>query len=306
MAIPYYQQIMLPLLRRLLDEKPHAVGALIKALSEEFNLSNDEKKKLLKSGKQEVFNNRVGWARTYLKKAGLIKSTGWGVVCITEKGKALLANNLSKIDVKMLLEYPEFRDFIKAKPKKQDGVRFTSNEEKGTPKEILESVVEQLNNSLEKDILTSLNNVSPSRFEHIVIDLLVGMGYGGSHEDAARAIGGPGDEGLDGEIQEDKLGLNKIYVQAKRWQDRNINHNEIRNFVGSLDVRHADKGVFITTSTFNRDAKEAADRSSKKIILIDGQRLAKLMIMNDIGVSTEDTIKVRKVDMDYFVDDYST
>ena len=303
MAIPDYQTIMLPLLRLAVDEKEHSIREAIDRLAGEFRLSDEERKELLPSGKQEVFNNRVGWARTYMKKAGLIEITRWGHFRITERGMELLRENPAKIHVGMLYKYPEFREFKSYRPEGREIPKAGKEEEKGTPEDVLEDAYQRITNELGKELLEELKTVSPSRFEHIVVDLLVKMGYGRSRKDAAEAIGGKGDEGVDGVISEDKLGLSRIYVQAKRWDSTYVGHAEIRNFSGALDFKHAEKGVFITTSGFTRDAREGAERSSKRIILIDGSGLAKLMIEYDVGVTTDREVKLKKVDKDYFVEE---
>ncbi|RJO62495.1 MAG: restriction endonuclease [Dehalococcoidia bacterium] len=303
MSIPDYQSIMLPLLEIAADGKTHQISEAIEYLGKRFKLTPKEKDELLPSGKQEIFNNRVGWARTYLKKAVLLKTNERGRFCITERGLDVLKNvttrHLTRIDQKYLSQFPEFLEF-KAKHKEKE--REAPALEHEPPKEQIEYAYEQLVEELEGDILQQLKSVSANRFEHIVIDLLVAMGYGGNRQDAAKAIGKSRDEGLDGVINEDKLGISKIYVQAKRWGDKNVRHKDIRNFIGSLDVAHADKGVFITTSDFNRDAEEAAGKSSKKIITIKGTRLAELMIENDIGVSRENEFVIKRLDTDYFED----
>jgi restriction system protein len=303
MAIPDYQTLMLPLLRLAGDNREHSIREAIDRLSNEFNLTDDEKKELLSSGKQEVFNNRVGWARTYLKKAGLIEITRWGYFRITERGIELLKKNVPKIDVRLLYKYPEFREFKSFKLESKKTGEVEKVEGGGTPKEDLEDAYQKITNELAKDLLQELKTVSPTQFEHIVVDLLVKMGYGGSYKDAAKAIGGVGDEGVDGVINEDRLGLSAIYVQAKRWQNKSVGHRDIRDFSGALDLKHAEKGVFITTSGFNKNARESADRSSKRIILIDGNQLAKLMIEYNVGVTSEDTLEVKRVDKDYFVEE---
>lgn len=300
MAIPDYQTVMLPLLKCLADDKVHQKGQVVFELAKHFNLTPEEKRQLLSSGRELVFNNRVGWARTFLVKAGLVKSVGWGLMQITERGKDLLKQNPPKIDLNILHRYPEFQDFKQTKNDKKGGAISEFASEEKTPSEVLERVSRQLDDELREEILSQLKKVSPARFERIVIDVLVKMGYGGSYEDAALAIGGTGDEGVDGVINEDPLGLSKVYIQAKRWKDIPINHNEIRNFIGSLDVKHADKGVFITTSTFNKDAQQAKALCSKSIVLIDGYEFAKIMINKDVGVGIENTIKIRKLDTDYF------
>jgi restriction system protein len=302
-AIPDYQTIMLPLLKLAGDEKEHSSREVKDRLASEFKLSDKERKELLPSGRQEVFDNRVGWARTYMKKAGLIEQTRLGYFRITKRGMELLEKNPLKIDVGILYKYPEFREFksYKAEGKKIPAV--IKEEDKSTPKEELEDAYQRITDELAKDLLQELKTVSPTQFEHIVIDLLVKMGYGGSYKDAAKAIGGVGDEGVDGVISEDRLGLSSIYVQAKRWQNKYVGHPEIRDFSGALDLKHAERGVFITTSGFNKDAYQGVERSSKRIILIDGNQLAKLMIEYDVGVTTEDEIKLKRIDKDYFVEE---
>ena len=302
MSIPEYQSIMLPLLKLAADGNPHSIGDSSVVLSKEFGLTQEENDRLLPSGKQGVFHNRVGWARTYLKKAGLITATGRGYVCITPRGREVLKENVTRIDRKYLARFAEFQEFQLLHRDKSSEKREIPTPENETPIEQIEYAYEQIMEELEGELLQQLKTASPAKFEHVVIDLLVAMDYGGNRQDAAKAIGRSGDEGLDGVIDEDKLGINKIYIQAKRWADNNIRHSDIRNFIGSLDVAHADKGVFITTSDFNDDALEAAQKSSKKIVTINGNRLAKLMIEHDIGVSREDSFIIKKMDTDYFVE----
>jgi len=302
-AIPDYQTIMLPLLKLAGDEKEHSSREVKDRLASEFKLSDEERKELLPSGRQEVFDNRVGWARTYMKKAGLIEQTRLGYFRITKRGMELLEKNPLKIDVGILYKYPEFREFKSYKPEGKKIPAVIKEEGKSTPKEELEDAYQRITDELAKDLLQELKTVSPTQFEHIVIDLLVKMGYGGSYKDAAKAIGGVGDEGVDGVISEDRLGLSSIYVQAKRWQNKYVGHPEIRDFSGALDLKHAERGVFITTSGFNKDAYQGVERSSKRIILIDGNQLAKLMIEYDVGVTTEDEIKLKRIDKDYFVEE---
>jgi len=300
MSIPDYQTVMLPLLKCLADDKPHQKGQIVSELAKYFKLTPEERRELLASGREEVFNNRVGWARTYLIKAGLVKSVSWGVMQITDEGKQLLKQNPSKVDLDTLYKYPSFRDFKGVKDDKKEDAGSTFIDEEKTPNEILERIGKQLDSELQIELLNQLKKVSPQKFERIVVDVLVAMGYGGSYEDAAHAIGGSGDEGVDGVINEDPLGLSKVYIQAKRWKEIPINHGEIRNFIGAIDLKHADKGVFITTSYFKKEAQDATALCSKNIVLIDGQELSKIMIRHDIGVEVENTIKVRKLNTDYF------
>lgn len=302
MDIPDYQTIMLPFLKIAEDGKEHSKREALDKLAVIFKLSETELRELLPSGKQELFDNRVGWARTYLKKAGLIDSPSRGYFCITERGLDLLKQNPPRIDVKLLKQYSEFREFISYKNNKDDSMTMRADEE-ATPQENLYNVYQQINEELAKDILQQMKTVSPKSFENIVVDLLVKMGYGGSDKDAARAIGRSGDEGVDGVINQDTLGIDRIYIQAKRWNETTVGHSDIRNFIGALDFKHAERGIFITTSSFTKDVKENVDRSSKRIILIDGDELAKLMITHKVGVSVEDTFELKRVDMDYFIEE---
>ena len=303
MAIPDYQTLMLPLLRLAADKKEHSLREAINKLAIEYRLTEVERRTLLPSGKQEIFDNRVGWARTYLNKAKLIRITRWGYFCITDRGWELLQQNPKKIDKTILSRYPEFLEFTTHRVEKKGITKEEKEIEKGTPKEKLYNASQTITNELAKDILQKLIEVDPSRFEHIVVDLLVKMGYGGSYKDAAQAIGKTGDEGVDGVINEDRLGLDRIYIQAKKWQNRVVGHPVIRDFVGALDFKHADRGILITTSDFTNDAIQSVDKSSKRIVLINGNQLARLMIENSIGVTTEDVYEVKKLDMDYFLEE---
>jgi len=302
MSIPDFQTIMLPFLKFAGDGQEHAKHEVVDKLAADFKLSESELKELLPSGKQELFDNRVGWTRTYLKKAGLIDTTRRGFFRITERGKEVLKQNPGKIDVKFLNRYPEFKEFHTYKNNKSEIINLKEDEEK-TPQERLYNAYEQINEELGRDILQQLKTVSAKSFEHIVVDLLVKMGYGGSDKDAAQAIGRSGDEGVDGVINQDTLGIDRIYIQAKRWNETTVGHSEIRNFIGALDFKHAERGIFITTSNFTKDIIEKVDRSSKRIILIDGNELAKLMITHKVGVSVEDKFELKKMDMDYFIDE---
>jgi restriction system protein len=298
MAIPDYQAIMLPFLKIAEAGKEHSKKDTTEKLANQFNLTEFERRELLQSGKQEVFDNRVGWARTYLKKAGLIQSNRRGYFSITSRGTELLKQNQKMINNKILKQYPEFRTY-----KKDNKSETPIDDEPTTPQENLYNAYQRINDELAKDILEKIKSELPSDFEHIVIDLLVKMGYGGSYKDAAQAIGKSGDEGVDGVINQDTLGIDRIYVQAKRWNDKSVGHPEIRDFIGALDFKHCDRGIFITTSTFTKSVQENLDRSSKRIILIDGDELARLMITHNVGVTIEETLQLKKVDMDYFVEE---
>jgi len=301
MAIPDYQTIMLPLLKFVADQKEHSVHEAVKYLATVFNLSDDDRKEMLPSGQQEVFLNRVGWARTYMKKAGLLDSPKRGIFVITERGKKVLASNPSKIDNKLLTHYDEFKEFKKKKRKVEEETEVLEFQDK-TPEEAFETAYENLRTELSSDILEHLKKSDPTLFEKIVIEVLVKMGYGGSLRDAGKAIGRSRDEGIDGIIKEDRLGLDIIYVQAKRW-DNTVSRPEIQKFAGALQGQRAKKGIFITTSNFSKDAIEFASKIESKIILIDGDQLTEYMIDFNVGVTKTLKYELNKIDLDYFVEE---
>jgi restriction system protein len=301
MAIPDYQTIMLPLLRFASDEKEHSIHEAIKVLADQFNLDPEERKELLPSGQQEVFVNRVGWARTYLKKSGLLEAPKRGVLKITERGKKILKSNPSEINNKLLSQFDEFKEF-KAKRRKQEDSSEDIIEQIKTPEEAFESAYENLRTELASEILDHLKKCDPSLFEKIVIEVLVKMGYGGTLRDAGKAIGKSGDEGIDGIIKEDRLGLDIIYVQAKRWENT-VGRPEIQKFAGALQGQRAKKGIFISTSNFTRDAKDFASQIESKIILIDGEELTDHMIDFNVGVTTTSKFELKKIDSDYFIEE---
>ncbi|MDZ4180442.1 MAG: restriction endonuclease, partial [Coriobacteriia bacterium] len=287
MAIPDYQGAMLPLLQFAGDEQEHSLRETIDALADQFGLTADERKELLPSGQQEVFNNRIGWARTYLTKAGLLQSTRRGHYEITQRGIDVLAANPTRIDVKFLEQYEEFKDFRALRHARAGEILplAAESEQDTTPEEALESAYDRLRESLTSEILQQAKAASPSLFEKLVVELLLKMGYGGSRQDAGRAIGRSGDEGIDGIIKEDRLGLDVIYLQAKRWEGV-VGRPEIQKFVGALTGQRARKGVFITTSSFTKNAEDYVSRIEMKIVLIDGETLAQMMIEHNVGVST--------------------
>jgi len=300
MEIPDYQTVMLPILRFLKDEKEHNIGEVVDALNDEFNLSAEERQQLLGSGQQTVIRNRAGWARTYLKKAGLIASTRRGFFRITERGKSVLGSNPKRIDVKYLEQFPEFVAFRELRHGRADEPPVPiSMPSDATPEETLDAAYQRLRLDLEAELLDQVKTASPSFFERLVVELLVRMGYGGTLRDAGRAVGGSGDGGIDGIIKEDRLGLDVIYIQAKRW-DSTIGRPEIQKFAGALQGHRARKGVFITTSSFSSDALEFASSIDSKIVLIDGSALAKHLIDHNVGVSTSQSYEVKKIDSDYF------
>lgn len=303
MAIPDYQTLMLPVLKLASDGEEHKFSHAVELLADEFSLSAEERNELLPSGSQAVFNNRVGWARSYLKQAGLLASPKRGYFTITQKGIELLGKNLSRVDVSVLEQYPEFIEFRNRKKDKsetdtQDETLAVSDSSQ-TPEDALASAYNKLRKDLESEILTSVKEASPSFFERLVVDLLVKMGYGGNRQDAGKALGKSGDGGIDGIINEDRLGLDVIYIQAKRWEG-SVGRPEIQKFAGALQGQRARKGVFITTSSFTKEAEEYASLIESKIILIDGDHLSRLMAEHNVGVSTVGQYEVKKLDSDYF------
>lgn len=301
--IPDFQTIMLPVLDILKDKKEHTLQEIIEIISTKFELSNDERKELLPSGNQPIINNRVGWARTYLKKAGLLDSPRRATFIITDEGIEILNSNPQKINIPFLKKLPKFKEW-------QDD--YTSKEKSGlsteddnevtteqTPQELLDYSFQKLKNELSIELLDTVKNCSAAFFEKLVIDLLVKMGYGGSKREAGRAVGKSGDGGIDGIINEDKLGLDKIYIQAKKWENI-VAIKEIRDFAGALLGQKAKKGIFISTSSFPKSAYEYVSNIEHNIILIDGQKLTELMIDNNIGLSVQTRYEVKKIDTDYF------
>ena len=299
MAIPNYQTCLLPFLQLLEDGKEHTMREMEEALAMHFDLSQDDRAKLLPSGQQGVFRNRIGWARTYLKKAGLLESPRRAVFQITTRGKELLITRPSHIDMRTLEQWPEFLEF-------RDGPRIeldreTKPEISSTPEEALEQAYAELREQLALELLSRVLNCSPAFFEQLVVDLLVNMGYGGSRQDAGERVGQTGDGGIDGIIKEDRLGLDTLFIQAKRWQG-SVGRPEIQKFVGALQGQRARKGVFITTSTFTTDAIDYVSRIDTKVVLIDGSQLAQYMMDFDIGVSVAARYVVKRIDSDYFED----
>ena len=301
MAVPDYQTVMLPLLRLAADGQDHRFREAVEALADEFSLSPEDRSELLPSGQQPLFTNRVGWANTYLKQAGLLESPRRGIFRITQRGHDLLKERPERIDISVLERYPEFIEFRgKRRPRRQGAQPQTASVPSSeTPEDALSSAYASLRAELESELLEEIGRASPAFFEHLVVDLLVKMGYGGSRQDAGRAIGRSGDGGIDGIINEDRLGLDVIYIQAKRWE-ATVGRPEIQKFAGALQGHRARKGVFISTSSFSRDALEYAGMIDTRVILIDGERLAKLMVDHGVGVSTVGTYEVKRVDSDYF------
>lgn len=293
---------MLPLLRQVADGAEHRLKDVSQRLAEEFRLTADELNEFLPSGQQPVFINRVGWARTYLKKAGLLVAPRRGCFAISPRGLEVLKQRPPEINVKYLERFAEFVDFKGARKRtaaESDALGTSHGVAGQTPHEALEAAYERLRSELAADILQALKNADPAMFENIVVELLVKMGYGGSRKDAGQAIGRSGDEGIDGIIKEDHLGLDNVYIQAKRWT-ATVGRPEIQKFAGALQGQRARKGIFITTSEFSKEAHEYVSRIESKIVLMDGATLSNLMIDFDVGVSGVSTYAVKKIDLDYF------
>ena len=305
MAVPDYQSVMLPLLRFAAEKETEiSTSEAVEALAKELGLTEDDLKEMLPSGIQATFVNRVGWASTYMKKAGLLETTRRGFYQITDRGKELLKKQPKTINVKLLKQYPEFLEFQKLKGTrsgdKAPESKVTSDISTATPSEALEAAYENLRDELSDELLSRLKKISPAFFERIVVELLVKMGYGGSRADAGKAIGRSGDGGIDGIIKEDKLGLDVVYIQAKRWDNNPVGRPDVMQFAGALQAQRANKGIFITTSRFTDDARSYVSQIGSKIVLIDGEQLSSLMIEHDVGVSTVSLYPVKKVDSDYF------
>jgi restriction system protein len=302
--IPDYQSIMLPLLKLTSDKMEHRINDLVDKLAEQFDLTDDERKELLPSGQTFIFGSRVGWARTYLKKAGLLDAPKRGIALITQRGLDILKTNPKHIDVSTLKQFPEFLEFHNIKKVDIDSTDQVEITSETTPEENLEIAYQHLRKTLAQDLLNRIIGMTPAFFEKLVVELLVKMGYGGSIKDAGKAIGKSGDEGIDGTIKEDRLGLDIIYIQAKKWRNGNVvGRPEIHKFIGALAGQGAKKGIFITTSNFTKEALEYTPKNETKIVLIDGQQLAQLMIDFNIGVSTVNIYELKKVDNDYFGDE---
>lgn len=303
MPIPDYQSLMLPVLQEVSDQKEHRFRDVTESIAKKLKLTDAELRELLPSGLQPIFHNRVAWAKTYLKKAGLIDSPRRGVIVISSPGIKVLEQRPERIDVKYLRNFPEFLDFYKLKSEDMAVVdEIEIGDEVATPEELIEKNHLRLKEELSEELLRNIMISDPAFFERLVVELLVKMGYGGSMKEAAgQVVGKSGDEGIDGIIKEDKLGLDVIYIQAKRWDlEKRIGRQEIQKFVGALAGQGARKGVFITTAGYTKEARDYAPKNETKIVLIDGIQLAELMIEHDLGVYIQHTYEIKKLDLDYF------
>jgi restriction system protein len=299
MAIPDYQTLMLPLLELASDQQEHSIAETVGSLAKEFKLTEQEQEELLPSGSESVFANRVRWARTFLKKAGLIEATGRGRFRISPRGLEVLKDKPRVIDNRLLSQFAEFQDFKSSAQMAIVTAEPTKTAEAHTPNELLDASYQELRQALAQEVLDHLKICSPRFFERVVVDLLVAMGYGGSRRDAGQAVGQSGDGGIDGIIKEDRLGLDAIYLQAKRWEGT-VGRPVVQGFSGSLDGAKGRKGVLITTSQFSQDARDYVRHIEKRIVLIDGRELAQLMIDCGLGVAEVAIYAVKRLDADYF------
>jgi restriction system protein len=302
MAIPDFQSIFLPLLKACADGQEHTKRELLPLLAQQFGLTDAEIETLVPSGQQRIFDNRVAWAQSYLKQAELIEFVARGVYKITADGVRVLKENPSRLDIRFLKDKTAFlanRKPLGGRSAEVDSVTLGVEE---TPDEMIANGYRQLRETLAVDLLDKIKKVSPARFEALVVDLLVKMGYGGTQENAGRVVGKSGDGGIDGIINEDRLGLDVIYIQAKRWE-ADVGRPEIQKFVGALAGNKATKGVFITSSGFSKGASEYAAQVNHRVVLIDGVLLAELMMDYDLGVSVKEVYTVKRIDTDYFEED---
>lgn len=304
MAVPKYDWWYLPLLQLLSDGQTRRMSDVRDELAQQAKLSEAELAEMLPSGTDHTYRNRIAWARTFLKKAGLLESPRWGHVRITDRGRIALQESPAEIDDKWLRRYPEFVEWTK--PKKPDAENAKTTAEHSdvpaaeeTPLEQLDRVYTQIQRDLADELLERVKQSSASFFERIVVDLMLAMGYGGSREDAGRTVGRVGDGGIDGVIDEDRLGLDKIYLQAKRWEG-NVGRPVVQGFSGAMAGMHAVKGVLITTSGFTDDAQRYVKNLGQKIVLLNGRQLAELMIQYGVGVGEEATYTLKRIDSDYF------
>lgn len=305
MPVPGYQEFMLPLLKIAADGKEHTVSEAMDMVADQMNIADADRDALLPSGTQTRFYNRITWAITYLTKSLLLVKAGRGRFRITSRGQVVLKQNPPRVNNAFLGQFEEYRAFKAKKNMKvtaatgQPEAETEADEPDVTPDERLDAAYKELRETLADDLLERVRGGTDKFFEHLVVDLLVAMGYGGSKAGRAHVVGKSGDGGIDGVIQEDRLGLDMVYIQAKKWQN-SVGPDEIRKFVGSLGEQKAHKGVFITSGTYTSGARQAAERANAKVVLIDGDQLAQLMIDHGVGVADHNAYVVKKLDSDYF------
>lgn len=301
MAVPDFQSFFKPLLDIASDGKEHSIKEAREIISKVFNLTEVELNEKLPSGTQNTFDNRVAWAKSYFVQAKVLESPKRGFFIITNRGKELFEKRYSRIDIRILNQYPEFKEFHTA-TKSVNKEQIEQENQYETPEELLQKSYISIRNELATNILERIRLNSPTFFENLVVDLMVAMGYGGTRSDASRSIGKTGDEGIDGIIKEDRLGLDVIYLQAKRWEGT-VGRPEVQKFVGALHGQRAKKGVFITTGRFSNDAVDYIRNIDPKVILIDGEDLVNFMIDFNLGTTTSMTYEIKRIDSDYFNED---
>lgn len=319
MAVPDYQTLMLPLLRRLASESiPVTVRQFLEPIADEFSLSEEERAARIPSGQENLLANRLQWARTYMGKAGLLSSPKRGVVQVTDRGRALLTEGLDRIDVSTLGRYPEFIAWVvgsRGAAKRNDGLQAVALAnvstrplpapqpiaDDRTPRERIDTAMGEIEAALRSELLDHIRRMSPAEFEGLILKLLLAMGYGQGLDEMASALGGSGDGGMDGVIHQDPLGLERVYIQAKRYKEgNNVSSPDIRNFIGALNIHRANKGVFVTASQFTADARQAAQGSTVQVVLIDGDRLSDLMVRYKVGVLVRGIVEIKELDEGFF------
>lgn len=300
MSVPDYQSLLRPILDSILDGEAHTMRVVSQRVAESLGLTEGDLQETLPSGRQTTYANRLGWAKTYLAKAGAVTTEQRAVIRLTDRGRDLLARVPGRITQRDLMAYPEFLAFTGQREASTTQPSDTApvDQAAASPEERLAALYAELNDALASELLAQVQDLTPAQFERLVVEVLVAMGYGGSVRDAGQALGRSGDNGIDGVVKQDPLGLDRIYLQAKRWKDT-VHSPEIRTFSGSLTFHKAAKGVFITTSTFSQGARNTAQQIGN-IILIDGERLSRLMIEYGVGVLTRDTYRIHRVDSEFF------
>lgn len=298
MSVPDFQSFFKPLLEIASDRNEHSLAETRSLIAKQMQLTDEDLNELLPSGTQTKFDNRIAWAKSYFIQAKVLESSKRAYFKITDRGLELLKQNHSRIDIKILNQYPEFLEFHTSKTSKGQTIEISQIQDE-TPEEILQKAYQNIRNELSGDLLNRIKTNTPQFFENLVVDLMIALGYGGSHREAGQSLGKSGDEGIDGIIKEDKLGLDVIYLQAKRWEGT-VGRPEIQKFVGALHGKRAKKGVFITTGKFSQDAVTYVETIDPKVILIDGRMLSELMIDYNLGVSVSVNYEIKKIDNDYF------
>ncbi len=301
MTIPNYQTFMLPVLKSAAKGSVY-ISDVVKQLADEMHISEEDRKLTISNGSSLLYG-RISWAKTYLMQAGLLESVGRGQFTITSAGETLLAQNPKQINNKILEKYPSFNAFKQRSKKKKDNAEIAdgSDLDELSPEEAIHQSLESINSSLASELMGKILKANPTFFENLIIKLLIAMGYSNNTDEGWEHTGKSGDDGIDGVINQDVLGVDKIYIQAKRYADKHpVSSGELRNFIGALDMCRAVKGVFVTTSEFTTDAKSTVKKASKNIVLIDGKQLTQLMIKYSVGCKTKEVVNIQKIDEDFF------